>query len=159
MTVSSYPLASFYFSVNIYGTDRDDAAFLEASGFTTEREIQEVVEGGENRFVHRLPTKTKHGNLVLKRGLVGRSTALFSWCKTTMESDLQMAIRPKDIKVSLLDLKDNPLISWDFFRAWPVKIDVSNFNAKESEIAIETLEFAFAYLKRDYVSGNAGQGP
>ena len=154
----SYPLTSFYFSVNITGMDREDSAFLEASGFGTDREVQEIVEGGENRYVHRLPTRVKHGNLVLKRGFVSRSTALFSWCKTTMESDLQMAIRPRDIKVSLLDLSDSPLVSWDFIRAWPVKIDVSNFNAKESEIAVETLEFSYAYLKRGFVGGNVGQG-
>ncbi|MGA2043979.1 MAG: phage tail protein [Roseiarcus sp.] len=157
--MAPYPLVSFYFSVNVAGTGSPDAGFLEASGFNAEREVEEVVEGGENRFVHRLPTKMKYGNLVLKRGFVGRSTALFEWCKATIESDLGKPIRPRDIKVSLLDVKDNPMVSWDFVRAWPVKMDVSNFNAKESEIAVETLEFAFAYLQRGFVAGNAGQGP
>ena len=155
---SLYPLVSFYFSVNVSGAGGVDSAFLEASGFSAERQIQEVVEGGENRYVHRLPTQMKHGNLVLKRGFVSRATALFSWCKSTMESDLGKAIGPRDIKVSLLDVKDNPMVTWDFFRAWPVKMDVSNFNARESEIAVETLEFSYAYLERGFVGGNAGQG-
>jgi phage tail-like protein len=157
--VPNYPLASFYFSVAIDGMDREDSAFLEASGLSAEREVQEVVEGGENRYVHRLPTKLKHGNLVLKRGFVGRATKLFAWCKNEIESDLQMAIRPKNIIVSLLDVKDNPMVAWSFSRAWPVKMEVSNFNAKESEIAVETLEFSYAFLKRSFVAGNAGQGP
>ena len=29
---------------------------------------EELVEGGENRFAHQLPTGLRHGNLVLKRG-------------------------------------------------------------------------------------------
>ena len=155
----TYPLTSFYFRVQITGTDSEDSAFLEASGLSAEREVKEIVEGGENRYIHRLPTRVKHGNLVLKRGMVGRDTALFTWCKTTMESDLQLAIRPKDINVSLLDVKDNPMVTWSFSRAWPVKMDISSFNAKESEIAVETLEFSYAYLKRRFVQGNAGQGP
>ncbi|MBV8662373.1 MAG: phage tail protein, partial [Hyphomicrobiales bacterium] len=131
---------------------------LEASGFDVEREVQEVVEGGENRFVHRLPTKMRHGNLVLKRGFLGRATPLFTWCKTTMESELEQRIGPRDIKVSLLDLAGHPMVAWDFVRAWPVKMSVSNFNAKENEIAIETLEFSYAYLNRGFVPGNLGQG-
>ncbi len=157
--MSVYPLVSFYFSVAISGAGGIDSAFAEASGFGAEREVEEVVEGGENRYVHRLPKTVKYGNLVLKRGFVGRSTALFAWCKQSMESDLGRPIRPRDIKVSLLDTKDHPMVSWDFVRAWPVKMDVSNFNAKESELAIETLEFSYAYLQRGFVDGNAGQGP
>ena len=38
-------------------------------------EIETVVEGGENRFVHRLPKPVKHPNLVLKRGSPRRRAA------------------------------------------------------------------------------------
>ena len=157
--MSIYPLVSFYFSVYVKGMGGVDSAFMEASGFDAEREIQEVVEGGENRFVHRLPTRMKHGNLVLKRGFVGSATPLFDWCKATLESDVGQRLRPHDIKVSLLDMDGHPMVAWDFVRAWPVKMSVSNFNAKESEVAVETLEFSYAYLNRGFVRGNSGQGP
>ncbi len=46
-----------------------DAAFQEVGGLEAEIEVETVVEGGENRFVHRLPKPVKHPNLSLKRGL------------------------------------------------------------------------------------------
>jgi phage tail-like protein len=47
-----------------------DAIFQEVSGISTEMLLNELREGGENRFGHRLSKQTKHPNLVFKRGIV-----------------------------------------------------------------------------------------
>ena len=70
MSALELPVA-FHFTVAITGsgTSVPDAAFQEVGGLEAEIEIETVVEGGENRFAHRLPKPVRHPNLTLKRGL------------------------------------------------------------------------------------------
>ena len=39
-------------------------------------------------------------------------------------------------------------MTWSVVRVWPVKWAISDFRAKESEIAIETIELAFQRVER-----------
>ena len=73
--MASYiPPCGFYFRVEFVGIDgmEDDKEqrFQEVSGLSFEVETEELKEGGENRFVYKLPKRTKYPNLVLKRGLL-----------------------------------------------------------------------------------------
>ena len=147
-----YPPVAFSFSANIVGDKGPVASFNEISGLDVERQTAEITEDGENRYVHKLPTSPKHSNLVLKRGIMLPSSALFSWCRATLEADLSQRIEPKDVLVSLLDQKQQPMISWNVTNAWPVKWQVARFRADESNIAIETLEFAYSSLSRQVSS-------
>lgn len=154
-----YPPVSFHFEVKIAGaTDANDSSFAEASGLDAERGVVEVVEGGENRFTHRLPDRGRYTNLVLKRGMMVASSTVFDWCRESLESDLGKALKPRDIDVSLLDQEGSPLITWNFKRAWPVKWNVAALNAKENEVAIETLEFSYTYMTRERVKTTGATG-
>jgi hypothetical protein len=62
-----YPLPAFYFKVITGLRLGADTSFQEVRGIGSEIETEEVVEGGENRFVHRLPKAVKHPQLELKR--------------------------------------------------------------------------------------------
>lgn len=139
----------FHFAVAVDGaTASEDAAFQEVSGLEAEIELETVVEGGENRFVHRLPKPVKHPNLVLRRGIASDRSQLVTWCKAVFENDFAAAIAPRGIVVSLRDAEGDPLRSWSLGNAWPVKWAVAGFGAMKNEIAIETMEFAYATLKR-----------
>jgi len=154
-----YPPVSFYFNVKIAGaSDANDSSFSEASGLDAERGTVEIIEGGENRFTHRLPDRGKYGNLVLKRGVMVASSTVFDWCSNTLESDLGKAIKPRDIDVSLLDQEGSPLITWNFKNAWPVKWAVAPLNARENEVAIETLEFSYSHMTRKRVKTTGATG-
>ncbi len=147
-----YPPVGFYFEVKIAGNSTEnDASFAEVSGLDAERDVVEVKEGGENRFSHRLPDRAKSGNLVLKRGILVSASPLFDWCKEVFESDLEKVnpVTPKNINVSLLDPDGSPLITWNVTHAWPVKWSLAAFNATANEVAMETLEFAYAYAVRE----------
>ncbi|MEL6678948.1 MAG: phage tail protein [Pseudomonadota bacterium] len=148
MTDFALPVA-FHFTVTIAGTSAAvDGAFQEVSGLEAEIEVETVVEGGENRFVHRLPKPVKHPNLKLKRGLATGSSDLVKWCKATIETDFSKPIQPKDIVVSLCDEEGDPVASWSIANAYPVKWDVGGFDAMKNEIAVETIELAYNTLKR-----------
>ena len=63
-----YPPVGFHFRVDFGIAPQGDldGRFQEVSGLASELGSEEVVEGGENRFSHRLPGRAKFGNLVLK---------------------------------------------------------------------------------------------
>jgi len=145
----SRPPVSFIFQLSFGGKeDNSKIGFQEASGISREMNIEEVGCGGENRFKYRLPGVMKYNNLVLKRGLVPKGSSLSKWVIGTLEQGMVNSISPKDITVSLLDKARKILISWNFKSAYPVKWDVSNFKSTESEVAIETIEFAYNYFEK-----------
>jgi phage tail-like protein len=143
-----YPATGYYYAVRLASaavTDHD-ASFKEVSGLAMELAVEELGEGGENRFKHRLPTGAKYTNLVLKRGLVVESSPFFQWCSTTIQGNLVKAIVPSGILVALLDENGAPLRTWSVVNAWPVKWSVSDFNAMDGQVVIETLEIAYQYF-------------
>ena len=145
-----YPPSAFYFKVVIGANLLGDTAFQEVSGIGSEIETEDVVEGGENRYVHRLPTKVKHPNLVLKRGIAKSTSPLVIWCRGVLEADFTAPIVPKPILVFLLNENGTPMRSWSFANAYPVHWEVDSFNSTKNDIAIETIEFSYTYSIREY---------
>ena len=145
---NTYPPVGFYFKLSFgQGTSRVDQAFKEVSGLAMEMDTEEITEGGNNTFRHRVPTSVKFSNLVLKRGLVPKDSALISWCTDTFGSGLESYIKTKNVVVSLLDENGNPLKSWSFVNAWPVKWSAADLNSMNNEVLIETLEFSYSYFE------------
>jgi len=144
------PPVAFHFAVTFLGTDPPvpDMAFQEVSGLETGFDTETVVEGGENRFVHQLPKPARPSPLKLKRALTTVANGLVQWCKSTIEADLAQPIKPKDLMIALLDENGAPAASWSVGRAYPVKWTVGGFDAMKNELAVETLELAYATLKR-----------
>lgn len=136
-----YPPLGFHFRVEF--TDIDgEFEFQSVSGLSVELQTEEFAEGGENRFKHKMPVRTSFPNLVLKRGIKINSE-LISWCRNAVEN---FEIVPKDITVSLLNEEHEPLTTWNIVHAWPVKWSVTDFNAEESKIVIESIELAYNYF-------------
>jgi phage tail-like protein len=136
-----YPPLGFHFKVEFDNID-GEFEFQSVSGLTVTLETEEIAEGGENRFKHKLPVKTTFPNLVLKRGLLVDS-ALAEWCRKAVED---FDIKPTDIIISLLNEKHEPLMIWDVVHAYPVKWAMTDFNAEESKMVIETIELAYNYF-------------
>jgi phage tail-like protein len=55
-------------------------------------------------------------------------------------------IQPKDIMVSLLNEKHEPLMSWNIVQAYPKKWGMADLNAEQSAIAIESIELQYQYF-------------
>ena len=140
-----YPPTSFSFIVNGISTlEGIDSQFQSISGLTTEIKTEEYAEGGENRFVHQLPLRPQYPNLVLKRGLILNS-GLIKWCRDAMEN---FEFEPRDLLISLHGGIGStaPLMFWNVVGAYPVKWNVSDFNAEENKLAIETVELKYRYF-------------
>ena len=147
---SYYPPVGFYFKVQFSGFRSPyDASFQEVSGITAERDVEEIEEGGENRYTYRVPGRARYNNLILKRGLMVLTSDLATWCRKALESDLSKPIKPHDLDVMLLDAEAKPLMKWSFKQAWPVKWSASDFNSQANQIVVESLEFAYTYFTTD----------
>lgn len=150
-----YPPGAFYFSVQVLGSGTAlsvltdiDASFQEVSGIQAEFGVEEVTEGGENRFVHRLPRPAKYSNLVLKRGVVTQASFLALWVGQTIGSSLSLPIVPQNLLVSLLGEEGLPKIVWLFVNAYPLKWEVAALNSEDNKVLTESMEFAYNYFDR-----------
>ncbi|HEX5555515.1 MAG TPA: phage tail protein [Chitinophagaceae bacterium] len=140
-----YPPVGFYFKVNVIGVSgKNEGSFQEVSGLNVKIGAQEVKEGGENRFVHRLPTPPKYENLVLKRGIL-KGSPLVTWVKQGLE---QFSFTRKTVVINLMNEKGEPIVSWKFVNAYPVAMKISEFKAQENSIALETFELSFDYFTK-----------
>jgi len=140
-----YPPSSFHFIVEFTGIEskRRDHEFQSVSGLSVDIDTEEIAEGGENRFKHKFPVKTKYPNLVLKRGILADSKVI-SWCRDAIED---FDFKPIDLTVKLLNEEHEPLMTWNVVHAYPVKWSVEDFNAQESKMAIESIELSYNYFK------------
>ncbi len=144
--MSDYPLPSFYFRLTFpLELGLFDTSFKEVSGMSMEMGIEEIVEGGENRFKHRVPTGAKYQNLVLKRGVTSSVSALSLWCEAMIGGGLSTSMITQTVLLSLLDEDSFPIKNWSFINAWPVKWEFSPLNSMNNEILIESLELAYDY--------------
>ena len=138
------PPVGFHFLVvfELFPQTPQDFRFQEVSGLDVEVEMEPIKEGGQNRFTHQLPVRNRYSDITLKRGLfIGSGITL--WCKNAIEDFLFV---PTNVLISLLTPEHIPLQSWHVVNAIPKKIQVSNFNAQENSVVVESLVLSYNYF-------------
>jgi phage tail-like protein len=133
------PVAELRFKVDLPGIEL--GYFRECTGLAAEIEVKEYNEGGVNDHVHKLPTRMKYPNLVLKRG-VTYEDALLRWLWKT-----QVQTQKINVTVSLMGPNGQPVRSWVFQEAFPIKWTGPNLNASSNQVATEQLEIVHTGLQ------------
>jgi phage tail-like protein len=133
------PVGELRFKIELPGVDL--GRFRECTGLAAEIEVKDYNEGGVNDRVHKLPTRMKYPNLVLKRG-VTYEDALLKWLWKTQREAQRI-----DVTVSLLGADGKPVRSWVFAEAFPIKWTGPNMNASSNQVATETLEIVHGGLQ------------
>jgi phage tail-like protein len=134
------PVAELRFKVQLQ-PDLNIGRFSECTGISVEIETKEYMEGGANDFVHKLPTRVKYPNIVLKRGIT-HEEALLQWF---MES--RYTPKRRDMTISLFGPGTKIVRSWVFMNAYPVKWTGPNLNANSNSVAVEQLEIVHNGLR------------
>src|ERR1043165_8303037 len=137
-----YPPVGFHFKVEVLGLSTpsdNDVRFTEVSGLSLEMVTEEVAEGGENRFVQKYPVRAKYPELVLKRGLLKNSEVL-KWIRACIED---YDIQPKNVDVMLLNKSHEPLVTWHLTKAYPTKWSITDLNATNNAVVIETMQMFY----------------
>jgi len=138
------PYSAHRFWVELHGIN--EAVFTECTGLTSEVEIEEWKEGGQNEYMHRLPGRVKSfPNLVLKRGLA--SAELWDWY-SKVASGIKGAIERRNITITLKGTNDTPLVRWEIVGALPIKWVGPSFKSSGAEVAVEAVEFIHTGFKR-----------
>ena len=122
----------------------DIGAFTEVSGLAVTIDVEELAEGGQNQYTHKLLGRMKWPNLVLKRGITD-SDALFAWLSSCSGDGLTgqgNKITGKDGEVRVLTPKGQPARVWHFSAAKPVRWTGPHLAASSGELATEELEVA-----------------
>ncbi|WP_410007013.1 phage tail protein [Aequorivita nionensis] len=146
--MNEFPPVVFYFQLILTNTSgKEEVIFKEISGITMEMGVEEITEGGNNNFKHRVPTSLKYTNLVLKRGLASKDSEVVLWCMDAFNGISDVPIKTKNVLVRLLDNSGIILKSWQFSNAYPVKWMVSDLNFDNETVLIESLEFAYSYFQ------------
>jgi phage tail-like protein len=117
-------------------------AFTEVSGLSVSIDVEELVEGGQNQHTHKLPGRMRWPNLVLKRGITD-SDKLFEWFATSSGDGFTGAgnkIEPHNGAISLMDAAGEPVRTWHFTHAYPVKWTGPKLAASSRDLAVEELE-------------------
>jgi phage tail-like protein len=133
----AYP--AFNFQLTVIGVSPDGkaatACFTEISGLGIEMPSIAYRGGNENIRFRQTPGVIKYTNLVCKFCTTGDITFL-NWINKAMQGLVQRA----DGSVILLDENRNEVMRWNFTNGWPCKYTGPGLNAKNNEIAIETVE-------------------
>ncbi|WP_149274952.1 phage tail protein [Pareuzebyella sediminis] len=138
-----YPPVGFHFRVEFINVGNDnDVRFQSVGGLNMELEVENIKEGGQNLFEHKIPGRSKFSDLSLKRGLLLDSDVI-KWIKSAL---YDREFKPANMNISLLNSEHEPLLTWQVFKAWPRKWSVSDLNATENSIMVETLEIAYNYF-------------
>ncbi|MGB3467400.1 MAG: phage tail protein [Cyclobacteriaceae bacterium] len=120
-----------------------DFKFQKVSGLNVEIQTETIVEGGQNLFSHRLPNQISYNNLVLERGynsgpIPSALTLHFNATFTTFK------FAPMEVMVILYNEFEFPIGSWLFQSAYPVKWSVSDLDAQNSSVVIDSMELAYS---------------
>jgi phage tail-like protein len=131
------PAGLAQFSVEIEGLP--DLWFTGCEGLTAEYTFEEVQQGGNNAFVHRLPGRVKYQNVKLTRLLTGESMKLAAWF-----SDYQKKRQPRtSATITLWNVTGCvPICRWTLREVYPAKWSGPTFAADGTGVAKETLELA-----------------
>lgn len=144
MALLQHPPLGFHFLVRFnLPPSPADISFQSVSGLTVETEYETVKEGGQRQYEHHLPVRTKHNDLILKRGMY-MGSFLTEWFNDAFEN---FVYTPIDLEVVLLNELHAPLRAWRIQHALPKKLEISSFNAETSQLVIETLTLTYHYMK------------
>lgn len=137
-----YPLPVFHFRVE-FGTEQ--LGFTEVAGLTQENQTIEYRAGDFPEYsTIKMPGLRKFNNITLKRGIMQSDNKFFQWLSSGMKLS---KVDRKDLTISLLNEKHEPVMTWKVSRAFPVKLEGPQLKATGNEVAIESIEIAHEGLE------------
>lgn len=130
--------ATFLFEVDGVEIGR----FMGISGLEVTVAVEEIEEGGENSYVHKLPGRMTWPNITLKRGIT-QNDALLTWLNKSSGEQFSASgnkLTRSTAAITLIGPAGQRLRAWEFDGAFPIKWKGPDFDVASSEMALEELE-------------------
>ena len=137
-TSSEDPLQKFKFRVTIPGIP-SQIGFQKVSGLSKEVNVVEYDESAFE-YTHKLPGKTKFGEVTMERGMFSDSSML-DQMKVIQNPEYRTTII-----VQLMDRFGNVQRTWKLAEAWISKWEGSDLDATSDDVAIETITVQYEYM-------------
>jgi phage tail-like protein len=118
--------------------------FKEVTGLNVSVAVEDINEGGQNSYSHRVPGRMTWPNIVFRRG-VTNSNALFDWfSKSSGEgfASNENKLVKSTGAVTVLDPLGNRLRAWEFIDVFPVRWQGPDFSVTRLDPLEEELEIA-----------------
>lgn len=132
--MAKYPLPKFHFKVEWGGAN---IGFTEVTGLELSNEPLEYRDGSSPEyFTTAQPGIQKLSPITLKRGVFKGDGDFFAWWNTVALNTVER----RDVTISLLNEKHDPVIVWKIKNAFPTKVSSTDLNSTGNEVAIETIE-------------------
>ncbi|HWO25298.1 MAG TPA: phage tail protein [Kofleriaceae bacterium] len=148
------PYGGFNFIVEIDGISDDgkayQGAFMEVANLEAEVAAIDYRNGNEEMRLRKLPGLSKYKAITFKRGVIG-DLRFWNWIRKAATGNQEL--RASTGRVILRNEAGEEVMRWNLTRCWPSKYTGPSLNAKNSEIALETLEMQIERLEID------GQSP
>ena len=94
----------------------------------------------------KIPGRVHYGNLVLKRGVIG-SLDLYQWWNDVRNGNVNSA---RNVTIQLQNEDHSEVVmSWRFFRTWPVRYQFSPLEGEGKDTLIEILELAVERMEME----------
>jgi phage tail-like protein len=147
------PYGGFNFIVEIDGVNEDGqsfrGAFSEVANLEAEITPIDYRNGNEEMRARKLVGQAKYKAVTCKRGVIG-DLRFWNWIRQGITGDASLR---RDGRVILRNEAGEEVMRWNMHRCWPSKWTGPSLNAKNSEVALETLEIQLERLEID------GQAP
>lgn len=118
--------------------------FSSVNGLSMSVTTEDIVEGGENGYVHKLPGRLTWQNITFKRGVTD-GNALFDWISKTsgegFASNQNKVERPSGA-ITALGSDGRRLRSWVLDEVMPVRWNGPSFDSTSNNALEEELEIA-----------------
>ena len=139
--MADYPLPKFHFQVEWGGTSIN---FTEVTGLDVTTEVIDYRHGASPDY-HKTkqPGLTTYSNITLKRGTFHTDNEFYEWWDKTKlfeEGNSTGSVFRRDLTISLLNEKHEPIVVWKVKNAWPTKVTPTDLKADENAVALETIE-------------------
>lgn len=142
------PATSFHFLVSFLGIGSTsipnlvDIRFQKVSGVGVSMNSLDTKKSDNKKIS--LPEFSTTTNLILERGyLIGTSIL-----RKELELDFfNFEINKRNILILLLDARSAPVASWLFYNAYPVRWAISDLDATQSGVLLETIEISYDHFK------------
>lgn len=121
-----------------------NSKFKRVSGIGVNLSTEELDTSMSKVFQLSIPTGIKYNNITLERGLIKGDVLNANQGFSQLMS--AFVLMPSNVLISLLDESSEPLNSWLLLGAYPVKWSLSDFDANNSDVIVETIELTYGTL-------------
>ena len=128
----SDPVTNFRFQVT---SSRCRAGFSKISGIKEESDVIEYREGTDSAYLQKFPGMRKYPEMSFERGLTREGMAMVEWRRAVIR---EQAYKER-LEVSIQTAPGVIARSVILPKSWPSALEISDLDAKASEIAVESM--------------------